>query len=585
MPRAWDRLERFMRWEHKKKYGQLPSEGELKKVKGELYASETMRRNMERAGATMPGGVMQGGVKVDGKRVKEFLGIMEDRNVNEFLLAVFIGYSRKMSSLELRVLDGADCIGGNKIAVSSGGEAVLLDFGINMKRKRDYLLGYRALAVANTLYYYLYSGVLPRIRGIYRADLIAVDERVRAILEKGEEVEVAICIFSHSHRDHYGASGFLSEDVTLATSRSMKTIMEAMLESSAASGIEAEVFAIRNRGGEGREFRARPTAIFEEYSKVSGAPFHITPCPIDHSVPAAFGFVIEDLSLAYTGDIRRHGALKNLTDRFIEQARGVDYLIIEGTRIDSSIMIREDEVVWEISRYVKEKKGKLICIIVSPADVDRIRSIVQLSRELGRIPVLCPRAAYLIDRLAESGTKIPLPDLRDAGIYFERRSLTGGGYDLESQHYRGWLRKTYTDRLDGKRPGVLVKAEEISEKQENYLLILGGLDQVLELVQIRPRPGSGLVVSTSEPHDEEQEIEWAKFERWVNLLRLDLRIAHSSGHADRESLIGIINEIGPRILIPVHTENPQEFHRLAETGEIRCEVILPSPIKPIRLTS
>ncbi len=58
-------------------------------------------------------------------------------------------------------------------------------------------------------------------------------------------------------------------------------------------------------------------------------------------------------------------------------------------------MIREDEVVWEISRYVKEKKGKLVCIIVSPADVDRIRSIVQLSRELGRIPVLCPLAGLV----------------------------------------------------------------------------------------------------------------------------------------------------------------------------------------------
>jgi len=490
-----------------------------------------------------------------------------------------------MPSLELRVLDGADCVGGNKIAASSGGEAVLLDFGINMKRKRDYLIGYRALAVANTLYYYLYSGVLPRIRGIYREDLVAVDERVKVILERGEQIEASTCIFSHSHRDHYGASGFLSEDVTLAMSRSMKTIMKAMLESSTASGIEAEVFEMRNRGGESREPRIRLTAIFEEYSKIQGAPFHITPCPIDHSIPAAFGFIIEDLSLAYTGDIRRHGALKSLTDRFIERARGVDYLIIEGTRIDSSIMIREDEVVWEIRRYAEEKEGKLVCVIVSPADVDRIRSIIQLSRELGRVPVLCPRAAYLIDRLAESGTRIPLPDLRDAGIYFERRSLTGRGYDLESQHYRGWLRKTYADRLDGRKPGVLVRAEEISEKQENYLLILGGLDQVLELAQVRPRPGSGLVVSTSEPHDEEQEIEWVKFERWVNLLRLDLRIAHSSGHADRESLIGIINEIGPRALIPVHTENPQEFHRLTEAGEIRCEVILPSPMKPIKLTS
>ena len=34
MPRAWERLERFTRWEYRRRYGRLPSEEELKKVKG-----------------------------------------------------------------------------------------------------------------------------------------------------------------------------------------------------------------------------------------------------------------------------------------------------------------------------------------------------------------------------------------------------------------------------------------------------------------------------------------------------------------------------------------------------------------------
>ena len=48
--RACRRLERFMRWEYRRKYGWLPSGKELKKVKGELYISEMIRGNMERAG-------------------------------------------------------------------------------------------------------------------------------------------------------------------------------------------------------------------------------------------------------------------------------------------------------------------------------------------------------------------------------------------------------------------------------------------------------------------------------------------------------------------------------------------------------
>jgi hypothetical protein len=51
MSRAWDRLEKFMKWECKRKYGRLPSEEELKRVKEELYTFEIIKRNMGRAGA------------------------------------------------------------------------------------------------------------------------------------------------------------------------------------------------------------------------------------------------------------------------------------------------------------------------------------------------------------------------------------------------------------------------------------------------------------------------------------------------------------------------------------------------------
>jgi hypothetical protein len=64
MPRAWERLEKFMRWEYKRKYGRLPSGEELKKVKGELYVSEMIRRSMERAGATIGGIGSEGEVKL-----------------------------------------------------------------------------------------------------------------------------------------------------------------------------------------------------------------------------------------------------------------------------------------------------------------------------------------------------------------------------------------------------------------------------------------------------------------------------------------------------------------------------------------
>jgi len=66
MPRAWERLEKPMRWEYRKKYGRMPSEEELKRIKGEPYVFEMIRRSMERAGATMPEASCKREVKADG---------------------------------------------------------------------------------------------------------------------------------------------------------------------------------------------------------------------------------------------------------------------------------------------------------------------------------------------------------------------------------------------------------------------------------------------------------------------------------------------------------------------------------------
>ncbi|HDD56390.1 MAG TPA: exonuclease, partial [Nitrososphaeria archaeon] len=74
-----------------------------------------------------------------------------------------------MRSFNLWILDGADSIGGNKIALTNEGEGLFLDFGVNMRKKRAYEVSYRVLAIANKMFYHLYSEILPRIRGIYRS--------------------------------------------------------------------------------------------------------------------------------------------------------------------------------------------------------------------------------------------------------------------------------------------------------------------------------------------------------------------------------------------------------------------------------
>ncbi|MEM1584251.1 MAG: MBL fold metallo-hydrolase [Nitrososphaerota archaeon] len=475
------------------------------------------------------------------------------------------------------LLGGAGEIGGNKILLHEKEWAILLDFGLSLKKRREYEIGYGFERTNRILKNYLLVGILPKINGIYREDLM-LDE---GLISSERAFSIDCCIVSHGHLDHYGAVTFLKMETPIAVSKSMKALIEHAIETSGRSGIDREIFIYKDRkkeelrkktGKEEVEEVERPLIIFEEDKKIRGAPIEILPIPVDHSIPATFGFRIETskASIAYTSDIRFHGIVSTYTQDFVENVKGIDVLLVEGTRINDSTTKSEDDVKKEVVSETLKKKEKLITVLVSSLDIDRIRTLIEAAEECDRIPVLSPRIYHLIKTLHEVESKVKLPKLENAKIYFEKRSIIDEGYFLGSPHYRGWVKKIY-ESLSG--TDKLIKSEEISKDQDEFFLIFNSHQCLFELAEIQPIPGSLFIESTSEPHDEEQEIEWEKVERWINLLRLDTRRIHASGHANREDLLKLVKEIGPKIVIPIHTENPREFKRLLEKEDIKVEIM------------
>lgn len=477
------------------------------------------------------------------------------------------------------LLGGVGEIGGNKILLYGHEGAVFLDFGLNLKKKREYMVGYGFERINTILRNYLRVGILPRLSGVYRDDLASEQK----ILEAARELSIDCCIISHGHLDHYGSVAFLKKDIPIAVSRSMKALIEYSIETSGRTGIDREVFIYKDRRVE--ELRKKDKAyevilgeagraltIFEEKKKIRGAPFNILPLPVDHSIPATFGFKVdtENGVVAYTSDIRIHGVVSKYTEEFIQNVEDADLLLIEGTRINDSTTKSEEDVRSQVVRETLKKDGKLVSALVSPLDVDRVRTLMEAAEECKRIPVLSPRIYHLIKTLQEVESKIKLPRIEHARIYFEKRSIIDNGYFLESAYFRGWLKRLYEKLLDTDK---LIKSEEISKHQGEYFLIFNSSQCILELAEIQPLPGSLFIESTSEPHDEEQEIEWEKVENWIDLLRLDSRWIHASGHANREDLITIIKEVKPRRVVPIHTENPREFKKLLERENIKVEIL------------
>jgi len=60
-----------------------------------------------------------------------------------------------------------------------------------------------------------------------------------------------------------------------------------------------------------------------------------------------------------------------------------------------------------------------------------------------------------------------------------------------------------------------------------------------------------------------------------NKIKYSLERAHVSGHASRPELKELIEKIHPKKLIPVHTNLPHEFEKIADEIDENIQVIIP----------
>jgi len=148
-----------------------------------------------------------------------------------------------------------------------------------------------------------------------------------------------------------------------------------------------------------------------------------------------------------------------------------------------------------------------------------------------------------------------------------------------------WLRSIYQDYS-----GKVVLAKDVSSNQGDFMLCFSFWD-LNELPSIQPRAGSLYVFSSSEPHNEEQEMDFLRLHQWLERFQLrafglplyrngkweipeEEKGLHASGHACGSDLLRIAREIKPEVLIPVHSEKPEFYVDNLSGGGIK--VVLPT---------
>jgi ribonuclease J len=284
---------------------------------------------------------------------------------------------------------------------------------------------------------------------------------------------------------------------------------------------------------------------FRTGSKIRLGSIEVEPIHVDHSVPAAYGFIVHtsEGTLVYTGDLRVHGPKSQMTDDFIERTRQAkaDALLAEGTNLIGATLTTEAEVQSKISSVI-QARSKLVLADFSNVDVDRFRTFYNVAKENGRTLAISLRQAHLLSKLAAEG-RLDIPDVaHDENVVVYQRS---------KKRYYEWEKSVLSFQN-------VVEASDIKNMQSKTVLV-SSASSFKELIDIRPEPGSCFILSISEPFNEEQEFEFERVVNWLDHFGLPMYHVHCSGHIMPDQLKSAIARISPKTVYPIHTDHPELY--------------------------
>ena len=512
--------------------------------------------------------------------------------------------------VRLTFYGGINEIGGNKILLEDDERKLFLDFGFPYKKHKLFYEEYLKPRSGAGLLDPLAMGLLPPLEGLYRDDLVTPDlwQKFRHTSTYRELYQLDGVLLSHAHLDHSGHISFLRDDIPIYATATTAFIAKAMQDSGKSdfdqqvcyfspttleypTGWKQTACLSGNAAKHQRQFcianikleDLSPEAIqfwnwgfWEKTPKQkeliscplatpNECSFNLRCFPVDHSIPGACAWGIETSSgwLIYSGDLRLHGKRAEATKRFIEEAAELNpkVLILEGTNVPRETNIAEHEV-YENGLKAIVNSNSLVIADFSPRDVDRLLTFLQIAKATHRKLAILPKDVYLLKTMHLLEPEIPDIAQEDSLVIYQET--------VASKYPSLWMRNICRE-YDSK----IVLASDVSSAQDKFILCFSFWD-LNELPSIRPKPGSLYVYSSSEPHDEEQEIDFRRLHNWLKHFELKgfglpvesngewqvpegEKGLHASGHACGPDLFDIARQIKPEVLIPVHSEYPGFF--------------------------
>lgn len=418
---------------------------------------------------------------------------------------------KKAASMKITVFRGTKEIGGSCIEVATASTRIVLDIGmplVDAAREPFDSWTLRGKSVPQLLA----EGILPGVPGLFN---------------EGNPPDGIL--LSHAHRDHVGFLDYSRPEIPVYASKGTSKMMMAASIFSKGSGIP----------------RDRHVEIKAGQELVIG-DMRITPYAVDHSAFDSLAFLVEadGKKLLYSGDLRMHGRKSWMGEKLVEEVSRlkIDMLLMEGTHFggDRERGITEIELEDRFVEIVKDAPG-LVLAAFSPMDVDRLVSFYKAARRADRIFVADAYAAFIL-YLVASQAKIPRP-VEEAGIrvYFNRAFEQKG---------LAFIREKFQDNQ--------ITLEEIQKEPKKHLMVFR--PSMVDLDFQGQLPGNSRCVY-SYWKGYLKKPDWIKLQEQLTQVTGDFVPAHTSGHIFIADIIQFVNAIKPKMVGPIHTFEPQMFHK------------------------
>ncbi len=503
---------------------------------------------------------------------------------------------------------GVKIIGGNCVILEDDGSRIMLDNGMCFSKENKYYRNFLNSRGPNDIRDYLILDLIPKIKGIYGKRHITdpcIDELdaeshyiFKEDLESYEEYKkqngqpfIEAMLLSHAHLDHFRNIVFMPKEIPIICSDITHHLLKIISDlNDKVDYLNYMPYECGKKGGyfpgrkKNKVSEKRSFKIIKPYEVIKIEKFEIVGYPVDHSIPGAMAYKIKTSNgkeIVYTGDIRFHGHQneRKLSEEFVNKVSSteIDVLISEGTKIDDSNKISEEDVYNNVLNNIKKDvniSSKLIFTAFPWKSVTRFRTVYNIACDLNRIFVIQPKLAYTLHNL-QNFKSLEIKDILakdNIRIYKPRKdSMTYADGDyVKSKECLSWDTKWSEKKKGGDFDEILyancygndkfTKAYELHLDPSKYIMHLDFYN-LNELIDIRPPVKSHFYNLKTEPFSEEGRLDLVLLKKWMELFDLNCNAKfHASGHASGPEIIKMIKIINPKLVFPIHTEHPELFN-------------------------